>query len=172
MSRTAHSFASPEALLGPAPLLRTFPTAAVIMRDDAGGTAAALLAHAALETALAGLVRPNQRAALERAVPGRCEHEGGAPAQASRPSPPVAPRTARSRDRRDWAAHESCQADVADAVSAYTHVLRSGGVPLAASLIAVAAVVDQQAAARLPVDVCNAVQRDAARSCIAAFFGP
>jgi hypothetical protein len=94
MSRIPHSIASREAFPGTVPLLRTFPSAAEMMRDDAGGTAAALLARAAPETALAGPARPDQRVMRERAVVALREDEGRVPAPVSPGSPTAARRGA------------------------------------------------------------------------------
>jgi hypothetical protein len=88
-----------------------------------------------------------------------------AAAGASRASP-------REIELRAWAAHEVRQGRVADAVRAYTRVLRGGGVPLAPTMVAVASAVRGHAAVGLPVDARAAVERDAARSCLEAYFGP
>ena len=77
-----------------------------------------------------------------------------------------------SRARHAWAAPEVAHDEVAAAVRAYTRALRGEGVTLAAALLAVGASVRRQAAPNVAVEACDAVQRDAARSCLEAYYGP
>ncbi|MDF1501358.1 hypothetical protein [Roseisolibacter sp. H3M3-2] len=71
-----------------------------------------------------------------------------------------------------WDAHEVRQERVADAVRTYTRVLRGGGAPLAAALVVVASEVRRHAASGLSTDARSAVERDAACSCLEAYYGP
>ena len=153
----------------PRPLVGALPTAAMIMGDDSGSAAAAARAHTALRTTLREFARTRQRAAHDPQEIDRWENEGGPPGSLSARGPDV--RVVHGRVRRAWAAHEVSHDEVAGAVRAYTRVLRSAGVPLAPSLVAVDAAVREHAAGSLPTDTYGAVQRDAARSCLQAYYG-
>jgi hypothetical protein len=50
--------------------------------------------------------------------------------------------------------------------------MRRAGVPLALTLTAIASIVRDEGAAILSAETCAAVQRDAVRACLEAYFGP
>jgi hypothetical protein len=54
----------------------------------------------------------------------------------------------------------------------FGRALRGEGVTLAAALVAVAASVRPQVAPDLSGEACDAVERDAVRSCLEAYYGP
>jgi hypothetical protein len=145
------------------------PLPAIALIAPAGGSEA-IAALAALRSALAYFVQTQQRPERDPPETGQWEGEGGAPGQS--PPPEVDARVALGRERRAWAAHGISHDEVADAVRTYTRVLRHAGAPLAPSLVAVDAAVREHAAGRLPAETYGAVQRDAARSCLEAYYGP
>jgi hypothetical protein len=150
---------------------RAFPSAATIMCADVDGSAAAARADAALGIAVAGFARTIAHVTHDPSAVGRWENEGGPAGPDAFTSLTSERQVMRSREQRAWTAHEFWLAPVADAVRAYTLALRSGGVPLPTTLIAIAAAVRTHATARLPAEACGALQRDAARSCLGAYFG-
>jgi hypothetical protein len=144
--------------------------AALTPYTDAGGPDA-VVALAALRAALLGFARTHQRAARDPQARGidRWENEGGR----------LGSRRARDSNEglfqrpepRAWAAHEVSQDDVSGAVRAYTCTLRRAGLALAPTMSAVDVAVRRYATAYLSVDTCSDVQRDAARSCLVAYYG-
>jgi hypothetical protein len=148
----------------------TPPEAALSPCGDAGGPDA-VVALAALRTALLGFARTNQRAARDpRAWDiDRWENEGGR--LGSRSARESSEGLAQRREPRAWAAHEVSHGKLAGAVRAYTCTLRHAGLALAPTMLAVDAAVRGCATAQLSVDTCTAVQRDAARSCLVAYYG-
>lgn len=67
---------------------------------------------------------------------------------------------------------ERARVEVGEAVRVYTRVLRGVGVSLPTTLVAVAAAVRTDAALRLSADAWSAIQHDAARCCLEAYYGP
>jgi hypothetical protein len=135
----------------------------------AGGTAAAL-ADTVLRTALREFASTAQRTGHDPQEIDRWENEGGSPGRPASRAPDA--RVVGGRERRAWAAHDVAHDAVAAAVRAYTRVLRGDGVTLAAALIAVAASVRGHAASHPSREARDAAERDAARSCLEAYYGP
>ena len=151
------------------PLLGALPRVATTFGEMPGATADAAVARAALRASLVELTRTRQRTAHDPQAVERWENEGGPPAGPADREPDG--RVAQGRERRAWAAHEVSHDDVAGAVRAYTCILRRAGVPLAAALTAVAATVRGHAATHPSDDARDGVERDAARSCLEAYYG-
>jgi hypothetical protein len=175
MPFAVRSIVPPETLLRSTVSPRAFPSAATIMCDDVDGSASAARADAALGIAIAGFARTSERTGArvthDPSAVGRWENEGGPAAPPAFAALTSERQAMRSREQRAWTAHEVWLAPVDAAVRAYTLALRCGGVPLPTTLIAVAASVRTHATALLPADACAALQRDAARSCLGAYFG-
>ena len=144
--------------------------AAMVMWGAPVDRADAALADAVLRTTLHEFVRTGQRPGHDLQETDRWENEGGSSSRPASRAPDE--RVIGGRERRARAAHEISHDAVAAAVRAYTRVLRRAGVPLAATLIAVAAAVRAHTASRLSGEACGAVQRDAARACLEAYYGP
>jgi hypothetical protein len=172
MSFAMRPIVPPETILRSTVVPRAFPSAATIMLADADGRASAAHADAALGLALAGFASTSARVTHDPGAVGRWEDEGGPVGPDAFPSPISEREVARRREQHARTAHERWVTPVADAVRAYTLVLRLGGVPLPATLIAVAAAVRLHVTPLLPAETCAALQRDAARSCLEAYFGP
>jgi hypothetical protein len=134
-----------------------------------GTTADTAAARAALRTSLVELARTRRRTAHDAHAGGGSENEGTPPAASLDREHDE--RAAQGRERRAWAAHEVSHDDVAGAVRAYTRTLRDAGVPLAAVLADVAAAVREYAAAHPTDAALDGVERDAARSCLEAYYG-
>lgn len=67
---------------------------------------------------------------------------------------------------------EADEREIASALGAYTRELRRAGVRLVTTLIAVSSAVREHLTALVPREELAAVQRDAVRSCLEAYFGP
>ena len=144
-----------------------FPIEKVLTTHD---PVAAPVESAALRATLVAFARTQQRAAEDPYEIGRWENEGGRPGVvASRES---RARVRRERERRAWKAQAVSEREIAGALGAYTRELRRAGVPLESTLSAVSSVVRAQLTALVPRDVLAAVQRDAVRSVLVAYFGP
>jgi hypothetical protein len=140
-----------------------------IGRGAAGGPDATV-AVVALRAALLGFARTHQRAARDpqgREI-DRWENEGGRPGnyRARGPSEELGHRLG----RRAWAAHAVLGDEVAHAVQGYTRLLRHFGFALAPTMSAVDTVVRGYTTAPLSADACSDAQRDAARSCLVAYY--
>jgi hypothetical protein len=151
------------------PALGAPPTAGSITGTGlVDGPDAALAA--AVRTRLREFLQTGRRTGHDAQATDRWENEAGPPHDPTPGAPD--PRVVGGRARRAWAAHEVAHDEVAAAVRAYTRAQRGEGVTLAAALIAVAASVRRQAAPNLSGEACDAVQRDAVRSCLEAYYGP
>ncbi len=171
MSSAMRPVVPPESILRSTVTPRAFPSAATIMCDDVDGSASAARADAALKIAIAGFARTSARVTHDSSAARGWEDEGS-PAVPDAFAPLTSERqTMRRREQRAWTAHEVWLAPVADAVRSYTLALRCGGVPLPTTLVAIAAAVRTHAMALLPAEACAELQRDAARSCLGAYFG-
>jgi hypothetical protein len=154
----------------PPALVAALPTATTLMSGVPGATADAARAHAALQATLVALARSRRPVTGDAQEVDRWEGEGGPVGPL--PSREGAERVIRARAQRASAGHEIARRDVAEQVRAYTRVLRGAGVPLALTLTAVSAIVRDDAAAILSPATYAAVQRDAVRSALEAYFGP
>lgn len=143
---------------------------AMLTRGIPADGAEAALAGAALRNALREFLHTGPRTGYDPQETDRWENEGGSPGRAASPAPDG--RSVGEGGRRAWAAHEAAHDAVAAAVRAYTRVLRRDGASLAASLIAVDATVRGGTASHPRGEACDAVQRDAVRSCLEAYHGP
>ena len=79
-------------------------------------------------------------------------------------------RLAHTGERQTWAARDSAESAFAREVTAYTRLLRDGGMRPRQVLLTVAAVVREAAAPALDGDRLDAAIHDAGRYCVEAYF--
>ena len=92
----------------------------------------------------------------------------------ARPSGPAESRErlAHTGERQIWVAHDSARTAFAREVTAYTRVLRDGGMRPRQALATVVAVVREAAAPSLDGAPLDAAVHDAGRHCVEAYFAP
>jgi hypothetical protein len=124
----------------------------------------------ALRAALDGFVRTHPSVAGGSPEVARWENEGG-PAD-TRAAQEAGDRALAASELGRWLTDPGALGDVDVALRAYTRDLRRSRVGLARTLAAVRAVFGEYLTPRLSHDGLAAVQRDVARSCLQAYFGP
>jgi hypothetical protein len=124
----------------------------------------------AIRAALREFVRTRRRAAGDPPELARWENEGG-PVE-TRAAEEAGDRALAATELRAWLVDPASLGNGAVALRAYTRDLRRARAGLATTLADVRAIVGEYLTPHLSHDGLAAVQRDVARSCLQAYFGP